>query len=154
MRLIKNWRPISLLNTDLRFFSKALAAKLKSVLPSLLTSEQTAYVHNRYIGEAGRFLSDILSIDGYLVIVDIEKAFDSLDHVFLLVIFKKFDLGNNFNDWIKILLTNQEPCVINSGSTTLYFKLEKGARKGDPISAYLSIMALEIIFAMIKSKRS
>ena len=41
--------------------------------------------------------------------------------------------------------------VINSGSTTSYFKLEKGARQEDPISAYLFIIALEIIFAMIKS---
>ena len=46
-RLIKNWRPISLLNTDLKIFSKALAAKLKSVLPSLITSQQTVYVKNR-----------------------------------------------------------------------------------------------------------
>ena len=59
-RLIKTWRPISLLNTDLKFFSKALAAKLKSVLPSLITSQQTAYVQNRYIGEAGKLISDVL----------------------------------------------------------------------------------------------
>ena len=156
-KLIKNWRPISLLNTDLKIFSKALAAKLKSVLPSLITSQQTAYVQNRYIGEAGRLISDILdisdklSVDGYLVTVDIEKAFDSLDPEFLLVVLKKFGFGNSFIDWIKILLTNQESCVINGGSTTSYFKLEKGARQGDPISAYLFIIALEIIFAMIKS---
>ena len=85
-RLIKNWRPISLLNTDLKIFSKALAAKLKSVLPSLITSQQTAYVQNRYIGEAGRLISDILdisdklSIDSYLVTLDIEKAFHFLNH--------------------------------------------------------------------------
>ena len=42
-RLIKNWRPISLLNTDLKIFLKALAAKLKSVLLSLITLQQTAY---------------------------------------------------------------------------------------------------------------
>ena len=48
-------------------------------------------------------------------------------------------------------LTDQESCVINGGSTTSYFKLEKGARQGDPSSAYLFIIALEITFAMIKS---
>ena len=47
-------------------------------------------------------------------------------------------------------LTNQESCVINDGST-LYLKLEKGERQGDPISVYLLIITLEIIFAMIKS---
>ena len=43
-------------------------------------------------------------------------------------------------DWIKILLTNQQSCVINGGTTTSCFKLEKGARQGDPISAYLSLL--------------
>ena len=81
-----------MLNTDLKIFSKALAAKLKSVLPSLMTSQQTAYVQNRYTGEAKRLISNMLDIsdklsgDGYLVTVDIEKAFDSLDHQFLLVV--------------------------------------------------------------------
>ena len=50
-----------------------------------------------------------------------------------------------------MLLPNQESCVINGGSTTLYFKLEKGVRQGDPISAYLFIIVLEIIFVIIKS---
>ena len=68
----------------------------------------------------------------------------------MLVVLTKFGFGNNFIDWIKILLTNQESCVIN-GSSTTYFKLEKGAHQVDPISAYLFIIALEIIFAMIDS---
>ena len=50
-----------------------------------------------------------------------------------------------------MLLPNQESCVINGGSTTLYFKLEKRERQGDPISAYLFIIALEIIFVIKKS---
>ena len=153
-RLIKNWRPISLLNTDLKIFSKALAAKLKAALPSLITLQKTAYVQNRYIeeGEAERLISDILdisdklSVDGYLVTVDIEKAFDSLDHEFLLVVLKKFGFGNSFIDWIKILLTNHESCVINGGSTTSYFKLENGGRQGDPISAYLFILCFRNYF--------
>ena len=46
-------------------------------------------------------ISDKLSIDGYLVAIDIEKAFDSLDHEFLLVHLKKIGFGNNFIDWIR-----------------------------------------------------
>ena len=104
-----NWRPISLFNTDLNIFSRALAAKLKSVLPTLITSQQTVYVQKRKISVAGRFLSDILhisnklSIDGYLVTVDIKKAFDYIDQGFLMAVLKKIGFGNNFIDWIKIL---------------------------------------------------
>ena len=40
----------------------------------------------------------------------------------------------------------------NSGTTTKYFKLDKGARQGDPISAYLFILVLDIAFTLKKMK--
>ena len=56
-------------------------------------------VWNTYIGEAGRlisnilYISDKLSIDDYFVAVDIERAFDSLYHGFLLAVLKNLALG-------------------------------------------------------------
>ena len=79
-------------------------------------------------------MCDILDIPGYLVTMDIEKAFDSLDHNFLLFALKKFGFGENSIHWINILLNKQQSCVINGGFTTRYFNLEKCARQGDPIS--------------------
>ena len=122
--LLKKWRPISLLNEDLKIISKAFASRLKTVLPSILSSEQTAYIEKRFIGEGGRLISDILSvinnlkIRSYLVIMDIEKTFDSLDHSFFISVLKIFGFGENFIDWIKILLFKQESCVLNGGLTT------------------------------------
>ena len=55
---------------------------------------------------------------------------------------------------MKILLKNHESCIINSGNTTKCFKLEKGTRQGDPISAYLLILVLEIIFQCIKENKN
>ena len=157
-RFIKNWRPISLLNVDSKIISKALSEKLKKVLPDLISSQQTAYVKNRHIGESGRLISDIIEITkirkigGFLVTMDIEKAFDSLDHNFLISTLEKYGFGQNFILWIKILLNDQESCVINGGKTTKYFMLGRGARQGDPISAFLFILALEILFLLIKTK--
>ena len=56
MRFIKNWRPISLLNADLKIISKALSEKLKKVLSDLISSQQSAYVKSRNIGESGRLI--------------------------------------------------------------------------------------------------
>ena len=103
---VKNWRPISLLNVAAKILSKSLAEKLKNVLPELISSNQTAYVKNRCISESGMLISDviemcdILDISGYLVTMDIEKAFDSLDHDFLLFVLKKLGFGENFIHWV------------------------------------------------------
>ena len=43
-KFIENWRPISLLNIDTKLISKVLAERLKNVLLSLISSDQTAYV--------------------------------------------------------------------------------------------------------------
>ena len=51
-----------MLNVDSKIISKALSEKLKEVLPDLISSQQTAYVKNRHIGESGRLISDITEI--------------------------------------------------------------------------------------------
>ena len=51
-------------------------------------------------------------------------------------------------------MKNQESYVINGGTTTKYFKPNRGASQGHPISAYLFILALEILFPLIKENPS
>ena len=97
-RYMKNWRPISLLNVDTKIISK----RLKNVFSSLISTQQTAYIKNRFIGEGARLISDIVNIGdcnnigGFFVTIDIEKAFDSLDHKFILAVLKNFGFGKNF----------------------------------------------------------
>ena len=136
---------------DYKIISKALASRLKKVLPNLISPQQTAYVEKKFIGESGRLIANtieitvILNKERYLVATDIEKAFDSFDHTFLISVLKKVGFGNNFVNWIETLISEQESCVINGGNTTQYFHLERGVRQGDPISAYIFILALEVL---------
>ena len=85
--------------------------------------------------------------------MDIVKALNSLDHSFSIPVLKKFEYGENLIDWIKILLCKQELGILNSASTTKYFNLEKSAREGGPISVYLFILALVILFFFTYQKR-
>ena len=91
-----------MLHVDSKIISKALSEKLKEVLPDLISSQQTAYVKNRHIGESGRLISDIIEItkirkiEGFLVTMDIEKAFDLLDHNFLISFLEKYGFGQHF----------------------------------------------------------
>ena len=65
-------------------------------------------------------------------------------------ILQKYGFGIDLVSWIKTILNNQESCIINCGKATKYFKLERGARQGDTISAYLFILVLEIFFIYVK----
>ena len=131
-RFIENWRPISLLNVDTKIISKSLASRFLPVLPTIISPDQTAYVKG--IGKSIRLISDILesskilNVPGFMLTVDLQKAFDSIDHEFLLACLEKFGFGSNFIAWITILLNNNESCVANGGHTTQYFKLNRGAK--------------------------
>ena len=156
-RMIENWRPMPLLNVDLKIFSKAVASRLRTCLDTIISSEQCAYVEGRFISQNGRLIYNILEacelfgVEGYLVTVDIQKAFDSINHCFLQSVLKRYGFGGNLIHIIKTLLKNQESSVINGGKTAKYFPLRRGARQDDPVSAYLFILVLEVVFRLIKS---
>ena len=61
-RSIKNWRPIYLLNVDMKLISKSLANRLQGVMFNLVSENQSAYVNNRFRSEGGNLISDILEI--------------------------------------------------------------------------------------------
>ena len=83
------------------------------------------------------------------MVLDIEKAFDSVNHLFLKTALEIYGFKEDFIKWIQILKENQESCVINGATTTNYFKLERGTRQDDPISAYLCILVLEVAFLFV-----
>ena len=98
---IKNWRPISFINVDIKVASKALANRVKAVIHNPISVDQTAYVKGRFTGESFRVINDLIErIDredeeGILFSTDIEKAFDSVDHIFSFATLKDMVLEQN-----------------------------------------------------------
>ena len=98
----------------------------------MINKNQIVYLNTIFISEGDRIISDIvkitdlLQIEGILLTVDIEKAFDSFNRLFLVsAALEKYGLKNDSIRWIKLLLKYQESCIINGGQTKNYIKLER-----------------------------
>lgn len=83
-QFLKNWRPITLLNVLYKIISGCLSFRIKQVLDIIISNTQSGFIKGRYIGENTRFVYDLMSyteiheIPGLLVLIDFEKAFDSM----------------------------------------------------------------------------
>ena len=159
-RDISNWRPISLINVDVKNGSKGISKRLEAVLPNIIHHNQSAYVKDRTICDAVRSIDDVLDytkryqIQGRLIAIDFKKAFDSVSRDFLFRTLSAFRFGPSFIQWIKTFYNNISSCVMNNGFATASFEIQRGVRQGDPLSSYLFIIVLEILNISIRSNKN
>lgn len=156
-RLLKNWRPITLLNVDYKIISKTIASRLKQVLPNIISSEQTCAVPGRDISDTLATVRDIIdyvtdkNIPAYIVKIDSDKAFDRISHSYLFNLLSEFGFGENFRNWIKILYTDISSAVKCNGHISKFFKVGRSVRQGCGLSALLYTLAVEPLNLICKS---
>ena len=80
-------------------------------------------------------------INGLILLIDFEKAFDSLPWVFMIDSLTKFYFGEKFIKWIKIFLNGAKSRIILNGHPSDPFKLERGCPQGDPFASNLFILS-------------
>jgi len=90
-------------------------------------------------------------IPGILLAVDFRKAFDCVSWDFLECTLRKVGYGPMLVKWIKTFYTNITSCIINNGQTSKYFPIYQGVRQGDPLSAYLFLLVVEVLASKIRS---
>ncbi len=156
---LQNWRPITLLNTDYKIASKALATWIERILPKLIHPDQTGFMKGRYIGENLRLISDVMEytkmeeLTGVLVSVDFKKAFDTLEWLFIKSVLNLFNFGESVKRWTSVFYTNVENAVLNNGFATKRFKPTRGVRQDCPLSPYLFILSAEILSSKIRQSK-
>ena len=95
------------MNVSYKLASAAIANRIKNVLPHLINEDQTGFVPGRYIGENIRLIYDILHftelnhLGGMLLLIDFEKAFDTVSHDFILKTLNLFNFGLTFKNGLK-----------------------------------------------------
>ncbi|MEM6816943.1 MAG: reverse transcriptase domain-containing protein, partial [Bacteroidota bacterium] len=153
---LKNWRPITLLNVSYKIASLCIANRIKQVLENIISRDQTGFMPNRFAGENIRLVYDILNFSkivkkpGILLLIDFEKAFDSIAWSFLNKCLNWFNFGESIVGWINLFNKEVKVCTTVNNHPSRWFNIERGCRQGDPISPYLFLIAGEILGLMIR----
>ena len=133
---LESWRPISLIDVDSKIATKVIANRIKNVLPSMIHSYKSGFIKGRFIVETARSILDIiahteaLKLPGVLLFIYFEKAFDSVEHNFLLKVLERFNIGPSFIRCIQTFHNNLSSCVLNNGFLSSPFQLKKGEDRG------------------------
>ena len=153
---LRNYRPISLLTVDYKIFAKTLANRLKNYLGELIHSDQSGFLKGRNIGSNIRLIMDVIEyteindIPGAILLLDIQKAFDSVNHDFLFEVLKRFNFGETFIKWIRTIYSSRKSYIINNGFLTKPINMERGIFQGCPISPYLFLVVIETMALAIR----
>jgi hypothetical protein len=137
-----------------------MSNRLKSVMPKIISLEQTCCVQGRDISDTIASVRDVITladqenIEGYVIKIDQQKAFDRVSHDYLFAVLEKFGFGSNFINWIKIFYTDIYSSVKCNGHLTRYFPIKNSVRQGCPISAMLYVLAAEPLCQAIKTNHN
>lgn len=154
-----DFRPIACCNVLYKVITKILADRLALVLPRIIDQAQGAFVGGRNMSE-NIFLAQEL-IRGYgdkkssarcMVMVDLRKAYDTIDWDFLREVLLGLGFPSIFVEWIMECVTNASFSISINGSMTGHFKGARGLRQGDPMSPMLFNICIEYFSRLLADR--
>lgn len=154
---IENYRPITLLNTDYKLLTKALAMQLGRIIHTLVHPDQSGFIPKRSIfnpirlTQAMATYADVLEEDGVIIALDQEKAYDRIRHDYLLTTLTSFNLPPLFVNTVKSLYESAYTKVAINGFLSSPFQVTRGVRQGDPLSCLLFDLAIEPLACALRN---
>ena len=158
---IKDFRPISLINSSIKVLLKILTSRLATQMSTLVADNQTGFFKGRKAAEsilvAKEVAHSILSKKkhrGFILKLDFEKAFDSVNWKFLDSTLLRMNFDNQWCAWIKAILESIRISILVNGIPTKKFSPSRGLRQGDPISPLLFNLVGKVLSTLFKTAAS
>nr|XP_043636129.1 uncharacterized protein LOC122607256 [Erigeron canadensis] len=152
---LDDYRPIALVGIINKVISKVLACRLKKVLGTVISLNQTAFLGGRCIMDGPLILNELIATvkkrkdKAFLFKIDFAKAYDNVNWGFLMSILEKMGFPSLWCKWIFGILSSARSSVLVNGSPTYEFQCYKGMRQGDPISPFLFLVVMEALTVLI-----
>ncbi|CDH60772.1 hypothetical protein RO3G_01429 [Lichtheimia corymbifera JMRC:FSU:9682] len=155
--LLRNWRPISLICTDAKVFTRMLTTRLSPLMQKLINPYQTGFLHDRFIADNGLLARLVMSLaqkyklPGAALLLDQEKAYDRVHPEYLQAVLHRFGFPTPLINSIIHLFFNTQLCINVNGYISSPCHQQRGLRPGDPLSPLLFNLMLEPLLRSILS---
>jgi hypothetical protein len=152
---VKDFRPISLIHSFAKKFTKILANRLAPKLPDLVSVNQSAFVKGRSIDDNFVMVQQTAKaiygqkLSRILLKLDIGKTFDSVSWTFLFEVLRHLGFGPLWCGIISRVLSSSTTRVLVNGEPGDIIHHRRGLRQGDPLSAMLFIIVMDVLNSLI-----
>lgn len=146
---ISDYRPITLLNSDMKIFTRLLAARLRHAARCVVSSDQASLGGDNNIRVALCRYRDMIAmaraqrLSGALASLDFSQAFDRIDHSFLMSVLRHMGFPDVVITILMRLLKGASSRILYNGRLTPPIVIGRSVRQGCPLSAILFAFALE-----------
>jgi retron-type reverse transcriptase len=129
---INDYRPISLTNTSVKFISKVIVDRLQGKIIDCVHKNQYGFIKGRTIhdclGWSFKYIHQCKASRKPIVILklDLEKAFDSIEHETLYMVLRQIGFPKMFISWAKSLLDTGTSTVLVNGVPGRNFGCKRG----------------------------
>lgn len=154
---VTNYRPISLINVDVKIYAKILGNRLLPLLTSLVSLDQVGFIPGREGRDntikainINHWLTS-KSEQGFFLPLDAEKAFDRVGWDYMDAVLNQIGILPVMRTYIKALYSNPTAKVCVNGHLSDAFNLRNGTRQGCPLSPLLFVLTLEPLLNRIRS---
>lgn len=151
-----NFRPISLLNTNIKIYAKLIAKRLANFIPSLIQRDQMGFVKGRQTSDATRRIINIIhhiehrKTPSLLLSIDTEKAFDRVHWKYMSMTLSKFGFCGHIMNAVLALYSCPSAQVYTSSMLCTPFQITNGC----PLSSTIFNLMIEPLAEAIRTHAS
>ena len=157
-RLLKNLRPITLLNVDYKIMEKVISNRMMDALHYLIHEDQTGFMPGRRISINIRKILDIMDTlqdndePGLLLSIDYQKVFDKIEIRSALGAMNYFNFNPKIIDWVHTLYSNFYLKIQNNGNFSEEITVSRGLHQGECCSTAIFLVVAELLAIEIRKK--